>query len=81
MGAESKPADLWPGEDLSLEQGGSQYPRTNSPSEDDYQSSMYPSDTDTYRMGKLDTDRLQSVQGDRSGILDGNIAIPDTKSF
>lgn len=77
--AQPAPADLWPGERLTAEQGGYQYPPTNSPSERDYQSSRYPSQTDTYRMGKLDTDRPQAVQRDRNGILDGNIAIPDTK--
>lgn len=74
-------SDLWPGESLTVEQGGNQYPPTNSPSERDYRSGMYPSGADSYRMGKLDTDRLQSTPGERSGILDGNIAIPDINSF
>ncbi|HUG70021.1 MAG TPA: hypothetical protein VMM76_19880 [Pirellulaceae bacterium] len=71
------PTNLWPGESLSLEPPAYQYPPTDSPSQGDYRSSMYPPDADTYRMGKLSSDR----QGDHSSILDGNIAIPDTKSL
>lgn len=83
MGASSPsgpmPTGLWPGESLSLEPGGDQYSPTDSPRQGDYRSSRYPSDADTYRMGKLSSDRPQTFQGDHSSILDGNIAIPDTK--
>ncbi|MBI2478150.1 MAG: hypothetical protein HYV60_05745 [Planctomycetia bacterium] len=74
------PTDLWPGESLSDEPGGYQHPLTDSTNQTDDRSSMYPSDADTYRMGKLDSDRPQTFEGDRSSILNGNIAIPDTKS-
>lgn len=78
--SQSKPVDLWPGENISQEPDGYGYPPTDSPSQSDYQSGMYPSDAGTYRMGKLDSDRPLATHSDQSNILTGNIAIPDTKS-
>jgi len=75
------PKDLWPGEGLSLERGGYEYAPADSPSQTDDRSSMYPSETESFRMGKLDSDRPQATLGDRSSILNGNIEIPDTTSL
>ncbi|MEO8494250.1 MAG: hypothetical protein ABI614_04215 [Planctomycetota bacterium] len=77
----STPVDLWPGEELISEKAGYEYPAANSPSQTDYRSSMYPSDAESYRMGKLNSDRPQATQGDHSSILNGNIEIPDTTSI
>ncbi len=52
---------------------------TYSPSQDEYRSSMYPSDTESYRMGMLNTDRSSDDRG--GSILNGNIEIPDTTSI
>ena len=78
-GPGSPAPDLWPGQSLSLEQGGSEYTPANSPGQSDYRSSMYPSETESFRMGKLDSDRPQ--EGDRSSILDGIIETPDTRNL
>lgn len=79
--ARSTPVNLWPGESLSRDPDAHEYPLTDSPSQGDYRSSMYPSAAEPYRMGKLDSDRSLANQGSQSSILNGNIAIPDTKSL
>ncbi|MDA1053777.1 MAG: hypothetical protein O3C40_25290 [Planctomycetota bacterium] len=80
--AKSPQSDLWPGESLSAEHDGYQYPTTDSPTPIDYRSSMYPTEEQAYRTGRLDPNRSQSTQGEPGGsILDGTIAIPDTKSL
>ena len=71
--------ELWPGESLSLEQGNSEFVPTDSPGHTDYRSSMYPSETESFRMGKLDSER--ALEGDRSSILDGTIETPDIRGL
>ncbi len=77
----SQPESLWPGEALSLEQGGYEYPAADSTGQTDFRSSMYPPEAESYRMGKLESDRQQATEGGRSSILNGNIEIPDTTSL
>jgi hypothetical protein len=74
-------ANRWPVESLSLEQGGNEYSPADPPSQTDYRSSMYTSETESFRMGKLDSDRPLATEADRSSILDGIIETPDTRSL
>ncbi|MBC8351275.1 MAG: hypothetical protein H8E66_04780 [Planctomycetes bacterium] len=67
---------------LNLEQRGYRYPTTGSSGQADYSSSIYPSETESYRMGMRDPNRPSTTQGDSgSNILDGNISIPDTRKI
>ena len=77
----STSANSWPVESLSLEQGGNPYSPTDPQIQSDYRSSKYPSTTESFRMGKLDSDRPLATESDRGSILDGTIETPDTRSL